>query len=207
MLPIFNYFRKLNFRHRIYISLSIPLIIWSYFVITYIIYDKTFLKMYSILKLIIFIPFLFVAYTLWIFGNNQTPMPGGELKYDNCFHMEDKNIIAAYNAKCAIHNEVRGVTDIGSVVDSLYNTAYGVLLIGLLLTLFSKKEKSVGSAFRQKWTFFILLITILGLTFQSIDDYGPLTVIFYYGLSVLTPMVLSAFLFLCISMTEQLKYR
>jgi hypothetical protein len=78
--------------------------------------------MYSILKLIIFIPFLFVAYTLWILGNNQTPMPGGELKYDNCFQVEDKNIIAAFNGKCAIHNEVRGVTDVGSVVDSLYNT-------------------------------------------------------------------------------------
>ena len=136
MLPIFNYFRKLNFKHRIYISLSIPLIMWSYFVTTYIIYDKTFLKLITILKLIIFIPFLFVAYTLWIWGNDQIPMPGGGLKYDNCFHIGDKNIIAAWDGKCAIHNQLRGAQSTADVVDSLYETAYGVLLIGLLLTLF-----------------------------------------------------------------------
>ena len=206
MPDINHYFRKLNFRHRIYFSLSVPLIIWSYFIIIYIIYDKTFLKMHSIFKLIIFIPFLFVGYTIWMWGDEKLPMPGGHLQFGDCFNIQNKNIIATWNGKCYIHSVLSSITQFQTIMSSLYQTAYGVLLIGLVLTVFSKKQKSVGADFRKKCTFFILLIAILGLTFQTVDNYGALTIIFYYGLSVLTPIILSTFLFLCISIVSQLKY-
>jgi hypothetical protein len=206
MPDINHYFRKLNFRHHIYFSLSVPLIIWSYFIIIYIIYDKTFLKMHSIFKLIIFIPFLFVGYTIWMWGDEKLPMPGGHVEFGDCFNIQNKNIIATWNGKCYIHSVLSSILYFKTVISSLYQTAYGVLLIGLVLTVFSKKQKSVGADFRKKCTFFILLIAILGLTFQTVDNYGALTIIFYYGLSVLTPIILSTFLFLCISIVSQLKY-